>query len=72
MHRRLAVAFLFTILASMTVSGFARGPFYPESVPARSGRKFARGFVNTVFFWAEVPKEINRDWHRYVKVFPRV
>jgi putative exosortase-associated protein (TIGR04073 family) len=43
-------------------TGFARGPFYSESVPARASRKFARGFLNTVFFWAEVPKEVNRDW----------
>lgn len=54
-------------LASLVVAGgvfdaAARGPFYPESIPARSSRKFARGFVNTVFFWTEVPKEVNRDW----------
>jgi putative exosortase-associated protein (TIGR04073 family) len=49
-------------LVAVTATGFARGPFYSESVPARASRKFARGFLNTVFFWAEVPKEVNRDW----------
>lgn len=63
MIRRYAVVLAVAFLAAVaTTDGFARGPFYPESVPARSGRKFARGFVNTVFFWAEIPKEVNRDW----------
>jgi len=43
-------------------ASFARGPFYSESVPARASRKFARGFLNTTMFWAEIPKEVNRDW----------
>lgn len=43
-------------------STYARGPFYSESVPARASRKFARGFLNTTLFWAEIPKEVNRDW----------
>ncbi|MCX7717417.1 MAG: exosortase system-associated protein, TIGR04073 family [Candidatus Sumerlaeaceae bacterium] len=47
---------------SVAVTGFARGPFYSESIPARSSRKFTRGLLNTVFFWAEIPKEVNRDW----------
>ena len=47
---------------SLATEGFARGPFYSESCPARSGRKFTRGLCNTMFFWAEVPKEVNRDW----------
>ncbi|MGI8907338.1 MAG: exosortase system-associated protein, TIGR04073 family [Candidatus Sumerlaeaceae bacterium] len=46
----------------VTVPTMARGPFYPESTAARKSRKFARGFVNTLFFWAEIPKEVNRDW----------
>lgn len=50
------------LLAFIATTCFARGPFYSESVPARSSRKFARGFVNTIFFWAEIPKEVNRDW----------
>lgn len=50
---------LVTLLATM---GWARGPFYDESVPARAGRKFLRGVTNTLFFWTEIPKEINRDW----------
>jgi putative exosortase-associated protein (TIGR04073 family) len=50
------------LLTFLTTTCFARGPFYSESVPARSSRKFARGFVNTIFFWAEIPKEVNRDW----------
>lgn len=62
MKRRIAVALSVAFLAAVTADGFARGPFYPESVPARSARKFARGFVNTLFFWAEIPKEVNRDW----------
>lgn len=40
----------------------ARGPFYPQNTNAKKTRKFTRGFVNTMFFWAEVPKEVNRDW----------
>lgn len=56
---RILLAFL---VVSLVATCFARGPFYPESVPARASRKFARGFVNTVFFWAEIPKEVNRDW----------
>ena len=43
-------------------SGFARGPFYPQNTGAKKSRKFTRGLVNTMFFWAEVPKEVNRDW----------
>lgn len=62
MNRRLIVAITVVGMAAVGLDAQARGPFYPESVPARSARKFARGFVNTVFFWAEVPKEINRDW----------
>ena len=50
------------LLLAVASTCFARGPYYSESVPARASRKFARGFVNTVFFWAEVPKEVNRDW----------
>lgn len=50
------------LLVALSAPCLARGPFYSESVPARSSRKFARGFINTVFFWAEVPKEVNRDW----------
>jgi putative exosortase-associated protein (TIGR04073 family) len=56
---RIVLAFL---VVSLVAPSFARGPFYPESVPARASRKFARGFLNTVFFWAEIPKEVNRDW----------
>jgi putative exosortase-associated protein (TIGR04073 family) len=40
----------------------AGGPFAKESVPARSSRKFLRGVQNVAFFWAEIPKEIHRDW----------
>lgn len=50
------------MILAMCATGFARGPFYPESTGAMKSRKFARGFVNTLFFWAEVPKEVNRDW----------
>lgn len=50
------------IILTMCASGMARGPFYPESTGAKKSRKFARGFVNTLFFWAEIPKEVNRDW----------
>jgi putative exosortase-associated protein (TIGR04073 family) len=50
------------LVAVAASAGYARGPFYGESVPARSARKFARGLNNTLFFWAEVPKEVNRDW----------
>ena len=50
------------MLVAVSATGFARGPFYPESTPAKKSRKFARGFVNTMFFWAEIPKEVNRDW----------
>lgn len=50
------------LIALVSTTCIARGPFYSESVPARAGRKFARGFCNTVFFWAEIPKEVNRDW----------
>ncbi|MCX7019749.1 MAG: exosortase system-associated protein, TIGR04073 family [bacterium] len=55
---------LLTVLLLLVVisPALARGPFYNESIPARSSRKFTRGFVNTFFCWAEVPKEINRDW----------
>jgi putative exosortase-associated protein (TIGR04073 family) len=53
---------LVAAVLSVAVTGFARGPFYSESIPARSSRKFTRGLLNTVFFWAEVPKEVNRDW----------
>lgn len=56
------VLFGCVLVAVVAASGWARGPFYDESVPARSGRKFMRGLTNTLFFWAEVPKEINRDW----------
>ncbi len=54
---------LFAVLVTLAASvAPARGPFYSESVPARSSRKFMRGLTNTLFFWAEVPKEVNRDW----------
>lgn len=53
---------LVVAVVSAAVSGFARGPFYSESVPARASRKFTRGMLNTVFFWTEIPKEVNRDW----------
>jgi putative exosortase-associated protein (TIGR04073 family) len=53
---------LVVAVLSVAVTGFARGPFYSESIPARSSRKFTRGLLNTVFFWAEIPKEVNRDW----------
>lgn len=43
-------------------SGMARGPFYPQNTNAKKTRKFTRGFVNTLFFWSEIPKEVNRDW----------
>lgn len=55
-------SFLICALLGLGGEAFARGPFYSESVPARSSRKFTRGLLNTVFFWAEVPKEVNRDW----------
>jgi putative exosortase-associated protein (TIGR04073 family) len=50
------------LICGTVAVGFPRGPFYSESIPARSSRKFTRGVLNTVFFWTEVPKEINRDW----------
>lgn len=50
------------IVLAMCATSFARGPFYPENTDAKKSRKFARGFVNTLFFWAEIPKEVNRDW----------
>jgi putative exosortase-associated protein (TIGR04073 family) len=53
---------MLVLLACVAASGWSRGPFYPESTSAKKSRKFARGFVNTLFFWAEVPKEVNRDW----------
>ncbi|MBX7246032.1 MAG: exosortase system-associated protein, TIGR04073 family [Candidatus Sumerlaeaceae bacterium] len=60
---RIRYQFLIVALfVAIAADGLARGPFYSESVPARSGRKFTRGFLNTVFFWAEIPKEVNRDW----------
>ncbi len=49
-------------VVALALSAWGRGPFYDESVPARSGRKFLRGLTNTVFCWVEVPKEISRDW----------
>jgi putative exosortase-associated protein (TIGR04073 family) len=55
------VVFALAIVA-VTATGFPRGPFYGESIPARSSRKFTRGVMNTVFFWVEIPKEVNRDW----------
>ena len=57
--RLLGIAALALALAA---SAAARGPFYPETTSAKKSRKFARGVVNTLFFWAEVPKEVNRDW----------
>lgn len=53
---------LIALATMVTTEAFARGPFYPETVAARKSRKFARGFANTLFFWAEIPKEVNRDW----------
>ena len=50
------------MVVAVCATGVARGPFYPESTGAKKSRKFARGFVNTLFFWAEIPKEVNRDW----------
>jgi putative exosortase-associated protein (TIGR04073 family) len=56
------VLILCAVALAVVPTGFARGPYYNESVPARASRKFTRGFLNTVFFWAEIPKEVNRDW----------
>ena len=56
------IALLVVLVAFAATVCPARGPFYGESVPARSGRKFMRGLTNTMFFWAEIPKEVNRDW----------
>ena len=50
------------LVAAISTTAVARGPFYPETTSAKKSRKFARGFVNTLFFWAEIPKEVNRDW----------
>lgn len=56
------------IVAALAVALFcasaaeARGPYYGESVPGRSSRKFSRGLLNSTMFWAEIPKEVNRDW----------
>lgn len=62
MDKKMSAALLLAILLVSVGAGWARGPFYDESVPARSGRKFMRGLTNTVFFWVEIPKEISRDW----------
>jgi len=59
-HARLLGISVFAL--ALCASGMARGPFYTESTPALKTRKFTRGVVNTLFFWAEVPKEVNRDW----------
>ena len=61
MRTRIQV-FVTALLILAVVPAFARGPYYSESIPAKAGRKFSRGLVNTVFFWAEIPKEVNRDW----------
>lgn len=62
MNRRLLTVLTLAVLACGASTGWAKGPYYDESVPARSGRKLLRGLTNTVFFWVEVPKEISRDW----------
>lgn len=53
---------LATLILTVCATGVARGPFYTESTGAKKSRKFTRGVVNTLFFWAEIPKEVNRDW----------
>jgi putative exosortase-associated protein (TIGR04073 family) len=62
MSKRHVAIWMIATLALSASLAWARGPFYDESVPARSGRKLLRGLNNTVFFWVEVPKEISRDW----------
>lgn len=53
---------LTAMLVAVAATGFARGPFYPESTGGKKSRKFTRGLLNATMFWAEVPKEVNRDW----------
>lgn len=60
--RRFKIILAVLCVSVLVESSFARGPFYPESVPARGTRKLARGFLNTMFFWAEIPKEVSREW----------
>jgi putative exosortase-associated protein (TIGR04073 family) len=62
MFRRIVTAVALVALVGSAAATWARGPYYDESVPARSGRKFLRGLTNTAFCWVEVPKEISRDW----------
>ena len=60
--KKLFAGLIAGLILAVTATGFAGGPFYPESTGAKKSRKFARGFLNTTMWWAEIPKEVNRDW----------
>lgn len=60
--KRLVIIVLAILVTMASHNAMAQGPFAQESVPARSSRKFLRGVQNVAFFWAEIPKEIHRDW----------
>src|SRR5690606_25906008 len=60
--KHVQLAGIAALVVAVCGTGMARGPFYPQNTNAKKTRKFTRGFVNTLFFWSEIPKEVNRDW----------
>lgn len=60
-HRRLLVLVMMGCALSVATPVLATGPLYEHSEPARMTRKLARGVLNVLFCWCEIPHHINQD-----------